>query len=175
LFIGIGSEGWTAIFTGVLTAATIGLLWATYRASRQTGQALEAVERAYLLIDLEEAFTVISPALIDCAIHVQNGGKTPGVVFECYGDFVKEGTLPEKATYGRSDLVLQVQTTIPTNYTLPVGSIQINNPRAIEIVFGYVKYRDIFKIVRMTTFAAKIDGQHRTIERVGGDEWNQSN
>ena len=52
--LGISPEGWTAIFTGMLTISTIGLWWVTYTGARDGRESLRTVERAVLVLGLPQ-------------------------------------------------------------------------------------------------------------------------
>ena len=159
-----------------LFASTVALWIATWRGANDNAKSLAAIERAYIFFDFHDAFELKgSGTRIEVEVRAQNGGKTPGTVFECYGGYAEGDALPARAEYGDPKCLIQTRVTIPTNYTLPVGTIILHNPREIEFVYGYIRYIDIFDKTRTTAFAAKIDRKSGAVEALGGDEWNYSN
>ncbi len=170
------SEGWTAIFTGFLTFSTY-LLWRQTRdAAKRADRSIADVERAYIFLDFDKAFSLSTDGRrLDFDLMAQNGGKTPGTVFEVYGGHAELGALPKIAAYHNASWRVSPLITVPTNYTLPVGTVFVHNPREIEFVYGYVRYRDIFDSVHTTRFAVKINRKTGLIENIGGAEWNGAN
>ncbi len=173
LLLGIGAEGWTAIFTGFLTFSTIGLWISTYAAARDTRGGQRIIERAYLSPDFNRAIIQESRG-VECRVLMHNGGKTPADVTEYYGEF-SNGQLPAVIAYENDLWRTKINVTVPANRTEEVGTISLQNaPELPDILFGYVKYIDVFGDEHTTRFAILMNFQTAFATRTGGNEWNKS-
>lgn len=69
--LGLSADWWVAIFTGILTAATIGLIWATHRLGERSDRGMRTLERPYVHVALEMAN-------IAAVLQQRSGGNPDG-------------------------------------------------------------------------------------------------
>ena len=99
LILGITAEGWTAIFTGLLTFSTIGLWLVTRDASnaaKAAGEALPKMERAYVFFNSLTCAQLGEPGDIVLLIWKQNPTKTAN--FRLLYGFKNHGRTPAIVT-----------------------------------------------------------------------------
>lgn len=111
-------------------------------------------------------------------IHVQNTGRTSAVLRKIYAEFSKEPPPGDVPVYKHGQEVL-------TDVAIPAGAESVLTPYEFKIGFvhphyfwGYVEYRDIFKIIRRARFCAVIvpgmrDGEKGKYNLAGSDAWRE--
>jgi hypothetical protein len=85
--LGFSAEWWLVIFTGILTAATIGLIWATHRLGERADRGMRTLERPYVNVALEGAN-------IAGVLQQRSGGNPNGPRPSVFLRFANHGKTP---------------------------------------------------------------------------------
>jgi len=164
-FLGVSSDGWVAIFTGVLTLATIGMGYFTYmaaRAAKDAAEALPILERAYIYLRLTgdnvasaiahvDALTV-ETVMLSVDFQFKNFGKTParlvGGQVELYQiPFGDKQTMITDWPIGYMDVLGENEETSGQNrriYLPRVDLPRISSGQWHLLLRGYIEYFDIW-------------------------------
>jgi hypothetical protein len=171
-FLESHSAAITAIATVFIATFTIALacstkrLWKatkdTAKAARDNAEALPAIERAYLFVDVElrqeERFHAR-----EVIIKIYNGGKTPATNMRAYADVIESDTCPpidiketKRLTLTEGDIISGDTTRIEplaglSSWTIPDIERLIKTETAF-ICYGRIDYKDVFERDHFTRF-----------------------
>jgi hypothetical protein len=118
------------------------------------------VERAYLFADFRNCFIGDTDESLEFFFGFHNAGKTPALAYEVYGEIAD--TLPPTVSYPDPERLLSINRSIGGDKVERLGSVFANTSG--PVVFGYVKYRDIFGDSHTTGFAAVLNTERRQWE-----------
>jgi hypothetical protein len=175
-FLNVPWDGWVAIFTGVLTAATIGLGWATFvsaKAAKAAADALPILERAYIypeivsdgvLQALHQRVLATGPERemwdVNIALQFRNFGKTPG---RLRGGEVDFHIVPPTNQVGTGEWVIGNRAILASGEAgerivrrcRPATDVsrEIMEGRRQLFLVGWIRYRDIWDKERADHFA----------------------
>lgn len=178
--LGLGPEWWVAIFTGVLTIATIGLWRATNQLGERTDRGMRTLESAYpfpVVASAHDLANQIEAALgfgdpghtqrIGIAFTLQNFGKTPCSILHVEADlyiqdrvFSATRQAPRELILGagQQTSVLSAQTEITRS---EAGNIVMH---AATLLFaGFINYLDIWGGQKSERFVWRYDHSLRSL------------
>jgi hypothetical protein len=165
-FLSLNAEGWTALFTAVLTVSTIALWWVTYAIARdadQSSKGLLSMERPYVTGggDFENEWGTEFFRL-----DVENHGKTAAFMtgydlqFAKLTDIVNDPTVKPVC-----ERIRHIDGISPQGARKMIRT-QRKRPPGDDIVFGAIYYRDIFNKPHHSRFILRI-ASSRDIPREG--------
>lgn len=135
--------------------------WITVKSGAQIAK---TTERAYLSPVFDKAFVEGSDDL-EVFHRVRNDGRTSAIAFEVYGEIAD--SFPDKVSYPNKTRIMRLNRGIAAGAIDPLGSVFANIKGSV--VFGYVKYRDIFGDEHTTGFAARYNKERMLWETDGED------
>jgi hypothetical protein len=161
-----------AFFTYCL--AVVG--WFTIRSNEQTVMNLE---RALLAVGPTQITRYATPPKVTLKLNVHNTGRTSATIFEVCGQFSRAPPVGDKPDYTRGVAVI-------TDLSVASGADSVLDPFLFEDNFdgdqffwGYLRYRDIFKIVHTARVCVAIfprlgaGGTTGKYQLAGSDAWRE--
>lgn len=150
-------ETWTAIFTGVLTFATIGLWGATYIAvtvSRKSVLAYINVERARIC-PTGYYFKYPDKDAIWFALDFINVGSMPGLVTE----YIATTSVSPDPTNIWRDEVKRTSKVVDRDNPFKILKFEFSSEWDEIFVVGYIKYNDGFNDIGPQFFSIGVNGK----------------
>jgi hypothetical protein len=152
----------TAVATILLAFFTTTLWWATRKLVRHATE----IERAYISCGGAREW-VVKKAVVDgktvevhevtnnFQFHVNNYGKTPGIVFRIRCGFCEEGVIPNSTPIYEHD-VYRHSPIDPGRRSLPLAVFPVPPELKSPVVFGRVSYKTIFGNCFSSAFVYRI-------------------
>jgi hypothetical protein len=135
-------------------------------AAKRSADALIASERSWVMVDVELNSIrgddlKYETTKVDLRLIYTNVGKTPAWITEKSVDFALVDTIDDLPDVDSitpfQNRPQWVQTTSSEERVLEHEGYQLQHAGNLRIVYGRIKYRDIFRKERMTTFGYEID------------------